>query len=207
MNKQNIKDIKMAIAFGLIFSLMLSFVKFDADCAQIRQSVLRLHVLANSDSAEDQALKLNVRDKLLVVADSLFADAKTEEEAISAAKDNLPQLQQAAEKEIADCGYDYPVRIEIGKAYFNTRVYDTFTLPAGNYEAVRVLIGEAKGKNWWCVMFPPVCVPAAMKDASISDVLDDEETNIVENSNSYEIRFKTVEVFEETKNYLSKLFK
>ena len=207
MNKQNIKDIRMAIAFGLIFSMLLCFVRFDADCEQIRGSVLRLHVLANSDSEDDQALKLKVRDRLLAEADSLFADAATEEEAISAAKDNLPQLQQVAEEVISENGYNYGVKIEIGQAYFNTRVYDTFTLPAGNYQAVRVLIGEAKGKNWWCVMFPPVCVPAAMANSSIGDVLDEDETNIVENPNSYEIRFKSVEVFEKTKDYLSKLFK
>jgi len=197
----------MAIAFGLIFSLMLCFVRFDADCEQIRGSVLRLHVLANSDSDEDQALKLKVRDKLLIEADSLFADDSTEEEALSVAKENLSLLQKVAEDEIAENGYDYGVKVEIGEAYFNTRVYDTFTLPAGNYEAVRVLIGEAKGKNWWCVMFPPVCIPAAMPDASISDVLDENQTDIVENSNSYQIRFKTVEVFEKAKNYLSNLFK
>ncbi|MDD4700044.1 MAG: stage II sporulation protein R [Oscillospiraceae bacterium] len=207
MNKQNIKDIRMAITFGLIFSLVLCFVRFDADCEQIRGSVLRLHVLANSDSDEDQTLKLTVRDKLLVEADSLFTDTSTEEEAICAAKDNLPQLQQVAEEVILENGYDYGVTVEIGEAYFNTRVYDTFTLPAGNYEAVRVLIGEAKGKNWWCVMFPPVCVPAAMADTNIGDVLDENQTDIVENSNSYEIRFKTVEVFEKAKNYLSKFFK
>jgi len=197
----------MAIAFGLIFSMMLCFVRFDAECTKIRQSVLRFHVLANSDSDEDQSLKLKVRDRLLLEADNLFADTSTEEEAIVVARNNLLQLQQVAQEEIVDCGYDYPVTVEIGKAYFNTRVYDTFTLPAGNYEAVRVLIGEAKGKNWWCVMFPPVCVPAAMADASIEDVLDESQTDIVENSDSYEIRFKTVEVFEEAKDYLSKIFK
>ena len=194
--------LQASLLFGLIFTVCMSFFSFYSSVAQIRQKVLRLHVLANSDSEEDQALKLKVRDRILICGEGLFDQAGDVAAAENTVRENLPLFQAAAEDEIAKNGYAYPVRIEVAPVWFETRVYDNFTLPAGEYEAVRVLIGEAEGKNWWCVMFPAVCVPAASEKGSLSQTLNDDEMDVVENRPKYQFRFKTVEVFEEIKKRL-----
>ncbi len=178
---------------ALVFAAVLSFASFESECKEIRQSVLRMHVLANSDSEEDQALKLSVRDRLLAETEELFASAKTKEEAENAAKEAIPMLEAAAKEEIQKQGYDYDVKIEIGKAWFDTREYGDITLPAGNYEAVNVYIGKAEGKNWWCVMFPQLCLPAAGGD-ELEAVLTEEQSNITKGD--YEVEFYLVELFQ-----------
>lgn len=200
-----VKDVKIAVIFGLILAFTISAVRLDASCSEIKGSLLRLHVLANSDSDTDQALKLCVRDRLLHTADVLFADCATEEQALHAVAEHLEILQQTAEDEVRAQGFDYPVQVSIGQAYFDTRVYEDFTLPAGEYDALRVVIGTGGGKNWWCVLFPPVCLPAAT-DAQVGQVLSDESTAFVENAEApkYKIAFKTVEIFEDIKQFLKK---
>ncbi len=204
MQHKILKDVKLAVVFGLLFAVLLSAVRLDANCAQMRSSLLRLHVLANSDSEIDQALKLKVRDKLLIYADTLFTDCATEEQAVAVASQNLQALQQVARDEIRAQGFNYPVTVTVGKAYFNTREYPSFTLPAGEYDALRVVIGQGAGKNWWCVLFPPVCLPAAAAD--ISESLSAENTAFVHNPTApkYKIAFKTVEIFEDFKQFLKK---
>ncbi len=179
--------------FALIFAAVLSFVSFEGECKGIRKSVLRMHVLANSDSEEDQALKLKVRDRLLAETEELFSSSETKEEAENTAKESIPYLESAAKDEIEKNGYDYDVRIEIGKAWFDTRHYGEITLPAGSYEAVNVYIGKAEGKNWWCVMFPQLCLPAADGN-ELSEVLTEEQTNITQGD--YKVEFYLVELFQ-----------
>lgn len=204
--RSNRKPLEAALLIGLVFSILLSLVGFDARCGQIRENVLRLHVLANSDSEADQALKLRVRDSVLAAGAEIFAGAETEEEALAAARENLDVLQKAAEAEVARSGYDYPVTVEVGPARFDTRVYDDFTLPAGEYEAVRVLIGAAAGHNWWCVMFPAVCLPAAEDQGEFSQVLDDGALEIVEEPAKFTFRFKAVEIYEDIRSALESWF-
>lgn len=179
--------------FALVFAVILSFVSFEGECEEIRQSVLRMHVLANSDSKEDQELKLKVRDRLLAETEELFSSASTKEEAENAAKENIALLESAAKDEICRQGFDYDVRIEIGKAWFDTRHYGEITLPAGNYEAVNVYIGKAEGKNWWCVMFPQLCLPTACGD-ELDSVLTEEQSNITQGN--YEVELYLVELFQ-----------
>ena len=192
------------LCIGLIVVLATGMCRFSARCERIRTSVLRLHILANSDSDEDQALKLQVRDRLLEESAELFESVQNETEAADAARAHIGLLQDIAEAEIEQCGYAYPVTIEVGPAHFDTRNYEDVTLPAGDYTAVRVLIGEAAGKNWWCVMFPAMCLPAASEQKELSEVLNDEELDIVSNRPQYEVRFKIVEVYESLKNRLKK---
>ncbi|MCI8360794.1 MAG: stage II sporulation protein R [Clostridiales bacterium] len=200
------KPIEAAVFIGLVLALLLSLVGFDAHCGEIRENVLRLHVLANSDSEADQALKLRVRDRVLQAGEEIFAGKSTEAEALEAARANIALLQAAAEEEIAQSGYGYPVRVEVGPSRFDTRVYDDFTLPAGEYEAVRVLIGEAAGHNWWCVMFPAVCLPAAEKREDLSQVLEGESLKIVEEPAQFTFRFKAVEVYEGIRDKIQSWF-
>lgn len=156
------KRLDIALLFAVVFSVCAaSFSGFAADCDAVRQNTLRLHILANSDSAADQELKLAVRDRILENTEELFESPRSLGEAETAARNHLADIEAAARAEIGLRGYDYPVKAEVVNMYFTTRRYDNVTLPAGRYDAVRVEIGAAEGKNWWCVLFPPLCVPAA----------------------------------------------
>ena len=196
-----LKYIEKALLIGFVIAILFSFTSFTAfaaQCEQIPNEVFRLHVLANSDSEEDQALKLKVRDRLLDETGELFSECTTKEEAISTAKANIAYLEQVAQDEIYKQGYTYGVTVEVENIFFNNRQYDDITMPAGNYDALRVLIGEGAGQNWWCVLFPAMCLPAAEKREGmpeLDDVLTDEQMNAVE-GNQYEVKFKTVEIYE-----------
>ena len=193
-----------AISFGLIGCVLFSFIRFSGQCANIREQVVRLHVLANSDSREDQTLKLQVRDAVLEAADGLLDGCTTREEALERVEEQLPALTAAAQKEIAAQGYDYIANVYLCDMYFATREYETGTLPAGKYDALRVEIGEAKGENWWCVMFPSICLPAA--NSGWDTVLSSEEKDIVENADSYKIGFKLVEWWESLREWCNSLW-
>ena len=197
------KRLEISVLLSLVFSVLLSFAALNTECSSIRCSVLRLHVLANSDSTADQSLKLKVRDRLLEISADMYSHAKSKEEAVTATRDNLDTFRREAENVIAQNGYDYPVSVSLENSYFNTRTYGDITLPAGEYQALRVVIGEGAGHNWWCVMFPPLCVsPASEGEAQLCDVLSSEEMELVE-GDGYEIKFKCVEVYEELVQYIS----
>ena len=202
-NREVARKLEISLFCGLVISVLLSIISFGASCGEIRQDVLRMHVIANSDSAEDQAVKLKVRDAVLEAGEDLFDGTLTAEGAEQVLDSDIERLQNAAQNVLTENGFDYGVRVEIGKDYFNTRTYDgEVTLPAGEYEAVRVILGEGKGQNWWCVMFPPMCLPAAEADTEISDVLTQNEEDVVKSNPKYEARFKIVELFE---NFYRKL--
>lgn len=201
-----LKYIEKALLIGFVIAILFSFTSFTAfaaQCEQIPNEVFRLHVLANSDSEEDQALKLKVRDRLLKETGELFSECTTKEEAMSTAKANIAYLEQVAQDEIYKQGYTYDVTVEVENIFFNNRQYDDITMPAGNYDALRVLIGEGTGENWWCVLFPAMCLPAAEKRdgmPELKDVLTDEQMSVVE-GNQYEVKFKTVEIYESIKSW------
>ena len=197
------KLIEKCLLFGFFCAVLFSMLGFTAQCESIPDKVFRLHVLANSDSAEDQALKLRVRDRILEESAGLMDGVSTREEAEATAAQSLPKLQAAAEDEIRQAGYEYPVQAEITRMYFPTRQYESVTLPAGEYDALRITIGEAKGKNWWCVLFPALCLPVAEDSAQLSDVLSSGQLDVVQGN--YEIRFKAVEWYEQLKDWLENL--
>ena len=172
----------------------------------LSNAVFRLHVIANSDSNEDQALKLKVRDKLLEYMNTICTDCTTKAEAISIAEEHKEDFQNIAEKTIKENGFDYPVKINVNNFYFPTKNYGDISLPAGFYDALRVEIGNASGQNWWCVMFPSLC----FVDVS-SGVVDDEAKENLENNldnesyrvisekedSSFLFKFKIIEFFAE----------
>jgi len=171
---------------------------------EIYDSVLRLHVLANSDSEEDQALKLRVRDAILASSAEIFEGCSTKEKAIEKINSAIPALTQTAKNTISEAGYDYTVRIELSEEEYPTRNYESFCFPSGSYTSLRVLIGEAEGQNWWCVLFPPLCLSAATEksaaeDAFISVGLTPEQYKIITETNEpvYQARFKLLEVLED----------
>lgn len=199
------KKMEKAIIIGLIFSVIVgSFSAFASECNDIRSSVLRLHILANSDSEEDQALKLKVRDRILAETGNLFHDTDNLKNAEDKVSESLALVKQIAADEIQKQGYHYDVNAELCNMFFNTREYDGVTMPAGRYDAMRITIGEAKGKNWWCVLYPPMCIPAAQPTQELDDVLSKSEMEIVTAEPKYEIRFACVELFERLKEALEK---
>ncbi len=171
--------------------------------SEIYNNVLRLHVLANSDSEEDQALKLKVRDAVLKKSEELFVNCSTRQDAIDAVMKNLSALELAAKEAIAAQGKNDAVRIELGEEVYPTRNYESCCFPAGTYVSLRVLIGEAEGQNWWCVLFPPMCLSAASEttpeEAFISVGFTGEQYRIITETEhpTYTVRFRILEVFEE----------
>ncbi len=194
-----LKAIELSVLIALIFTI-ISTLSFENNCNGIREKVLRLHVVANSDSFSDQSLKYAVRDELLKDGESIFSGSETVFQAQEKISDSLGFLKQTAENTVKDYGYNYPVSITLSRTYFPTRQYENVTLPAGYYNAVKVIIGEGKGKNWWCVMFPPLCLPAASKNnVTLTDILSPKEEEIVRNTSKYEIKFWFVEKYYELK--------
>lgn len=203
-----IKVILKLVATALVMAFVFSIVSFAGACEDIESRVLRLHILANSDSESDQALKLKVRDAILEISPEIFGDTSSKQEAIRKAKTDLPKIIAEAERVIKAEGYNYSVRAEVVNDKFNTRVYENFTLPAGDYDAVRIIIGSGSGHNWWCVMFPALCLPSA-EGNELQNELPDSEKCIVdnnENSNGYEIRFGVVEAVSSFSDWLCSLF-
>lgn len=196
-SKKNILKIEASVLAALFIACILNVSSFSEECRNIRTKMLRMHVIANSDSAEDQELKLKVRDAVLAEGKEIFDGSVTAEEAKDKILPETERLRKAALDVIEKEGFEYDVKITVGNEYFNTRTYDnSVTLPAGYYTAVKVIIGEGDGHNWWCVMFPPMCLPAAVKECELSDVLEKEEVEIVEGGDKYSFKFKIVEIFE-----------
>ena len=166
---------------------------------RLADKVVRLHVLANSDSAEDQALKLRVRDSVLAQATQWLEEAQDSRTAESLLRGRLLEVERLAAEEIQKSGYDYGVTAEVTVTEFPTREYDSFTLPAGDYLALRIIIGEGSGQNWWCVVFPPLCTAAAsdVPVTALAAGLSAEEVSLItEEDAGYILKFKTVEFWE-----------
>lgn len=197
MKKSCIVEISLVIA--LIVSVLLPCFSFASDCRDIRNDVLRLHILANSDSEEDQNVKLMVRDALLSSGDELFEGEINKLNAEKKLSDCKSVLVETANRILKENGFSYTADIYISEEYFTTRSYEEYTLPAGEYTALKVVLGEGKGHNWWCVMFPPLCLPAATDDAQTDLILGTEGSKIIQSNPKYEIRFKIIELLEELK--------
>lgn len=197
MKNKNFQIIVSSLLIAFILSSYVSVASFMYSGKKIRSSVLRLHIKANSDSEEDQNLKLKVRDEILKESPCIFAGAQDLEDAVNNCSCAKEKLRKTAEKVIKENGYSYPVSVEIGRSFFPVRTYEnSVTLPAGDYTALKITIGEGRGHNWWCVMFPPLCLPAAKGEKTLSDVLDEDETELTKSNPKYEVRFKIAELFE-----------
>lgn len=193
------KRIKLSLIFGLLCAMLLSLTGFNAVCDDLRENVLRLHIIANSDSSADQELKLKIRDEILAQTGGAFADAKSLEAAEYETEKRLNEFRDIANKVIKENGFDYEAEVSLGDCFFETRDYETFSLPAGTYRSLIVKLGKAEGKNWWCVIFPSVCIPAAT-DGNLRESVRDESADVAEQSDRYIIKFKAVEIYEKIKN-------
>lgn len=197
------KTIKIFTPIFLFILLIAVYVSpFAKTSENISDDVFRLHILANSDSDEDQNLKLKVRDEILKAGQDIFISCSSLDEIISVSKSNIDYFKSVARECIAENGYDYDVNVYVDEEYFNTRKYDSITLPSGVYNALKIEIGEAEGHNWWCVMFPAICLPA-VSDEEIYNILDEDEAALVNSDEKYEIRFKIVEIYQKIKSELN----
>ena len=196
----NISNLKRFLVLIILFSIYVFICAFsyvNAVSANISSSVFRLHVIANSDSAEDQNLKYLVRDALIDYMNSVSKNSNSKDEALSIAYQHKSDFYKIAKKVINDNGYDYNVNISIGNFAFPTKNYGDVSLPAGYYDALKVEIGNASGQNWWCVMFPPLCfvdistgiVPEDSKE-TIKDSLHTEEYNLINSAQTADVKFK-----------------
>ena len=193
---------RIILIFVFVFVLafgVASVARFAQNCAAVRADVLRLHVVADSDSPRAQQLKLKVRDALLQQGSEVFSGSVTAADAVRVITPHIAALEQTAERVLRRNGCGDTVKITVQKEFFNTRCYENFTMPAGVYTAVRVNIGAAQGHNWWCVMFPPLCLPAASRTEAEGYFTQDEQ-RVVTASPRYEPRFKIVEIIEQLKN-------
>ena len=163
---------------------------------------MRLHIRANSDSAEDQNLKLKVRDAVLEYGKTAFSDVTSLSDAKKKAILLCDDFQNVAQKTVYENGFNYDVKVKVSKELFSVRTYGNVTLPAGEYNALCMEIGEGKGKNWWCVMFPMLCIPAAKGETDMSDVLTDDELELTKKNPKYDVRFKIAEIYEKITSIL-----
>ena len=197
-----IKNPKLKMILILTFLLILytglcAISYATTTSSDIANSVFRLHVIANSDSDTDQNLKYKVRDALLEYMNNICKDCSSKSEAIELVELHQNEFKEVALDTIKKEGFNYDVKIEIGNFEFPTKQYGDISLPAGFYDALKVEIGEAKGRNWWCVMFPSLCfvdissgiVPEESKE-DLQNVLSDEEYSLISNDNDYSIKFK-----------------
>lgn len=197
------KKIKISVTVGIVVAILFSICSFAKTSEEIRSDVLRLHVIANSDTSVDQNLKLRLRDYILQEGKDIFNGSVNVENAVKKIEPVLPELEKSAKAFVNQAGFDYDVKISLSNEYFTTRTYETVTLPAGKYLALRVVIGSGEGHNWWCVMFPPMCIPAADKKDEIENVFSEKEIKLVESKPKYEPRFKVVEIYEQLKEIIS----
>ena len=193
------KTLKIFLPLFMIITLTVGFFQpIIATSENISDKILRLHIIANSDSTEDQDLKLKVKNYFLENTADLFV-GRTLDENIEIAKENIDYIEKICNTCIEQNGFDYEAEVTVDREYFDTRVYDDFTLPAGVYNSIRITIGQGNGHNWWCIVFPSVCLSACTK--SMDDYLTDEEMELV--GEGYTPKFKVIEIYEKIKAKLN----
>lgn len=205
----SLRRFEWALLIGLIVSLLAApAAGFARDCKQARQGIVRMHILAASDGEADQQDKLAVRDALLAESGEIFAMVPADGAgALEAARESLQRIEEIAGRTLRERGSGNGVRASIARMYFETRVYDSYILPAGIYDAVRLEIGPGKGRNWWCVMYPPLCLPAA-KPQDNDDNEAAAKTGEIEElgeTPGYRMGFAAVELWERAAQWLREL--
>ena len=209
---KNTKKIFLILILFIIYLLLSAFSYTNAVSTDLANNVFRLHVIANSNSQEDQELKYVVRDELIAYMNSICKDISSKNDAIRIANENKNEFYNIAKKVILDNGFNYEVNIEIGNFSFPTKTYGDISLPAGFYDALKVEIGKASGKNWWCVMFPSLCfvdvsngiVPEESKEDLESNLQEEDYNLIASDKVEYKVKFKLVELLENAKMIVAK---
>ena len=204
--KTTLRRWELALLLGMAAAALWG-VRLDGEQAALADKVVRLHVLANSDTQEDQALKLAVRDAVLAATDGVVPPGAELEEAEQALTQALPAIADAGARVVGEQGYSYPVTASLEHdVWFPTKEYTDFAFPAGEYTALRVTIGEGGGRNWWCVVFPPLClgsVTGTTADTALEGGLEDREVSLITGEDEgYVVKFKAMELLEEFQGWL-----
>jgi len=214
---------KIFINIVLILAILIgigavSIAEVYKNVGSYKEKLIRLHVIANSDKKEDQDIKLQIRDKIIDEMTPKFQESKSINQTEMILKENIDLIQNIAEEELHKIGKDYGVKVYFGDYDFPTKSYGKFTLPAGNYRALKIVLGEGVGENWWCVMFPPLCfldldnnVESSHSEENMEKVLSENEYNMINNEENQgdtpvRLKFKVVEVIERNKTKLANLF-
>ncbi len=196
-NSQKINT--LLLLFSVPVLLLLIFVSEGFSAAEdVRRDCIRLHVLAESDEDADQSVKLMVRDAILRETEDLFTSGGSFSDVLSRVTEKKEEIELIAENVLKENGFSYGADVFIEEEYFNTRQYDNVTLPAGKYTALKVILGEGRGHNWWCVMFPPLCLPAVTErnEDSVYGVFGESGGDLVTGKSGYRIKFRIVEIVE-----------
>ena len=202
--RKNLRVWELALLIGAAVFLLSGVWALNTQ-RDLADRVVRLHVLANSDTEEDQALKLLVRDAVLERATEILEQSEDRRSAEALLRESLPELEALAQAEVQANGYDYTVTAELEDTAFPTREYDGFSLPAGEYLALRILIGEGAGQNWWCVVFPPLCtaVSADVPETALAAGLTEDQVSLItEADSSYQLKFKVVEWWDSLREWI-----
>ncbi len=205
INERKDKILLSVAVIGISLYFAFSCTFFTASAQSVREDVVRLHILANSDLQIDQEVKLKVRDALLNTNASILGKGVTPKNAKEHFENSKEILTKTAKETLEENGFNYDVDITLQKEYFETRNYGTLTFPAGQYTALKVVLGDGKGQNWWCVMFPPLCVPTAdgiETNEKNVDYLSQNGEKIINGGEKYIVKFKILEIYEELRNKL-----
>lgn len=204
LNYGNLKRIAILFNLFLLYIFISAYSYVYSVSSNLSNNVFRLHVIANSDSQEDQLLKYKVRDNLINYMNTLCADCTSKQEVINISKENINTFKTIAEETIVSEGSNYTVNVEIGNFSFPTKTYGDISFPSGYYDALKIKIGEASGQNWWCMLYPSLCfvdvtsgiVPDESKD-NLKTSLSEEEYNLISDSNNeyFSFKFKIIEFF------------
>lgn len=198
------KKITKLLCLCLTFVCLFLLGGLIADKQELSQGVVRLHVIANSDSQVDQAQKLVVKDALVDYLQPRVMNIDNKEQAMKQLAQELPALQELANDTLARIGSSHRAKVSLNETFFGTRDYETFSLPAGVYDTLRVQIGSAEGKNWWCVVFPSLCLPATtdgFASTAAASGFDEGLTNTLQKADGYEIRFFLLDCIGKLENF------
>ena len=180
----------------LVLTLTVAILPTDKDAA-IYDDTMRLHILANSDSEVDQAIKYEIRDRILEKYGKTLKESESFEDAEARIEGIIPEIESDVDTWLKEAGYSYTSEVTLSVEWYDTREYDDFALPKGYYTSLRVMLGDADGQNWWCVMYPPLCLDVATEDAPKDDAVSGytREEYLLVSDEGYNIKFKILEVF------------
>ena len=201
------KLIRKAVSLLVVFGAISWFGSVISDRISLSEDVVRFHVVANSDSEEDQAVKLQVRDAVIEKLQSVMASLPSAEEAKAYLQEHLAEIKELANSVLSELGIKDRVDVSLQEACFDTRHYDTFSLPSGVYDALRITIGEGQGQNWWCVVFPTLCTVATSEDftdTAVGSGFSNNLTGTLKQENGYEVRFFILDLLGKVQNFFFK---